>query len=414
MTTVRDDELGHALRELEVPAHRAGFDSELERLLSPPRRRRGRWVPALAAAAALAIAAGVALFLPRSSDVASAAKLREVIVDTFGSAKTISGVFVNREQPGGGENRWRFTVDSSGSFRIEGVDHPTITAYDSTTNVETSSDTGLFVTRTGLAPGPPDAGPADWVLARGLGSVVAALASEGDAAVKETRYRGRSAWEVRTPTGIPGEERLITVDRETGIPVRSALFRNGQPGAEWRIEDLRVDDSDGEAEYALKPGAGQQSSRYDMGFRRVRLDNVAGHVGRAPLAPTWVPSGFERVEVGVANRSRSTGDEQRRNPVSRDVVSIRYRRGLDDLVVTSRLTGSNPSAWGDPVIGSSPMARQPQQVTFAKGALRSRRGEVVIDANSVPHLWAIAGPVVVTVAGNLDRAELIRVAESLE
>jgi hypothetical protein len=127
-----------------------------------------------------------------------------------------------------------------------------------------------------------------------------------------------------------------------------------------------------------------------------------------------VPSGFERVEVGVARRSRATGDEQRRNPVSRDVVSIRYRRGLEELVVTSRLTGSDPSAWGDPVIGSSPMGRRPQVVTFAEGALQGRQGELVIDANSVPHVWAVAGPLVVTVAGNLDHAELIRVAESLE
>jgi hypothetical protein len=414
MTTVRDDELGHALRELEVPEHRAGFDAELQRLLTAPRRGRRRWVPALAAAAALAIAAGVALFLPRGSDVASAAKLREVVVDTFRSAGTISGVFVNREQPRGGENRWRFTVDSTGSFRIEGLGRPTVTAYDSATNVETSSDTGLFVTRTGVAPGPPDAGPADWVLARGLGSVVAALAAEEDARVKETEYRGRSAWEVRTQTGNRGEERLITVDRETGIPVRSALFLNGQPGAEWRIEDLRVDEGRSEGGFALQPKAGQERRRYDMGFRRVRLDDVRSRVGRAPLEPTWVPSGFERVEVGVATRSRATGDEQRRNPVSQDVVSIRYRRGLDELVATSRLTGSDPSAWGDPVIGSSPMGRRPQLVTFAKGALQGRQGELVIDTNSVPHVWAVAGPVVVTVAGNLDRAELIRVAESLE
>jgi hypothetical protein len=40
-------------------------------------------------------------------------------------------------------------------------------------------------------------------------------------------------------------------------------------------------------------------------------------------------------------------------------------------------------------------------------------GEVVVDANSVPHVWAIAGPLVVTVAGNLGRDELVEVAESL-
>jgi hypothetical protein len=112
MPVLRDDELGAALRELEVPDHGPGFDAELERLLATPRRRRRRWVRTLAAALALLAAAGVALFLPRGSQVASAAQPRETVVDAFGSARTITGLFVSREQPRGGENRWRFVVDS--------------------------------------------------------------------------------------------------------------------------------------------------------------------------------------------------------------------------------------------------------------------------------------------------------------
>ena len=220
-------------------------------------------------------------------------------------------------------------------------------------------------------------------------------------------------WEVRTPTGNPGEERLITVDRETGIPVRNRLFHNGRPGAEWRIEALSVADDHGQESFTLRPSAGQPETRYDMGFRRVRLDAVRSRVGYSPLVPAWVPSGFEPAEAAVAESSRPTGDEQHQNPPSRKVVSLRYRRGLDELVVTTRLVGPDRSSWGDPVIGSSPMARKPEQVTFDEGALRGSRGELVIDPNSVPHVWAIAGPLVVTVAGNLDREELIRIAESL-
>jgi hypothetical protein len=412
MTTTRDEKLGRALRELDVPDHGPEFEAALVRRLEKPPRRRG-WVPALAAALVLLLAAGAALFLPRSSEVASAAELRTAILDAFGSASTISGVFVNREQPSGGENRWRFVVRSPGSFRITGVDQPTDLAYDTRTNVETYSDAGLFVTRVGLAPGPPDSDAAGWVLDRGLGSVVAALARAGSADVKETQYGSRDVWEVRSPTGNPGEERLITVDRETGIPVRSRLFHNGHPGAEWRIEALSVDDGHGQESFTLRPAAGQQRTRYDMGFRRVRLDAMEGRVGYPPLVPGWVPSGFEPAEVAVAESSRPTGDEQHQNPPSRRVVSLRYRRGLDDLVLTTRLVGPDRSSWGDPVIGSSPMARKPEQIKFDEGALRGSRGELVIDPNSVPHVWAIAGPLVVTVAGNLDREELIRIAESL-
>jgi hypothetical protein len=41
-------------------------------------------------------------------------------------------------------------------------------------------------------------------------------------------------------------------------------------------------------------------------------------------------------------------------------------------------------------------------------------GTVVVDAPFVPHLWGITGDIVVTVSGDLPRAELERVAASLK
>jgi hypothetical protein len=151
-----------------------------------------------------------------------------------------------------------------------------------------------------------------------------------------------------------------------------------------------------------------------MGFDRMSLERAANVVGYKPLVPAWVPSGFELGDVGVARASRPTGDEQHQNPPSRNVVSLRYQRGLDQIVVTTRLTGSDPSRWRDPVVGSSVRAKEPERVEFESGALRGHRGELVIDPNSVPHVWAIAGPIVVTVAGNADRAKLLQIANSLE
>ena len=416
MSYFRDEELGQTLRELEVPAHRPGFDEELVRRLTAVPRQRLPLLPAAALALAISLVAAIVLFAPTGgTDVASAADLRDRVLDAAWSASTISGIFVNREQPTSGrENRWQFTVAESGSFRIAALDSPSVLAYDATANVESNSDEGLFVTRVGLAPSPPDAAAAGWVLQRGLGSVVAALAVDGDADVTEIEYQRRAAWQVRLPTGNRGETRLIVVDRETGIPVRSTLFRNGHAGAEWRIEQLRVDDPTSADTFTLTPSDGQTRTRYDMGFRRVALEDVSSRVGYRPLVPTRIPDGFERVEVAVAEQSRPTGDEQRPNPPSRDVVSLRYRNGLDELVVTTRRVGADPSAWGDPLIGSAPMGRAPEQVTFRDGALEGHTGEVVVDANSVPHVWAVAGALVVTVAGNLDRDELVRVAESLK
>jgi hypothetical protein len=410
MTELHDRELGARLRGLDVPEHRPGFEAELERSIA--RRRPGRRLWALAAAAALAaIATAVAvLAFPRDSDVASAAEVRAAVSEGMGSAGSVSGVFVNREQPNA-ENRWRFVLDESGSFRIEGLgpNSPTVLAYDSPSNVETWSDLGIFTRRTGLAPGAPDSAPASWVVQRGLGAVVAALVAAPDAGVEEITYAGRSAWLLRTATGNPGEQRLITVDRVTGIPVRDERLRDGKFAGEWRIEGLQVSPAGATAVFRLQPKRDQQQTTYDMGFRRVRFSDVAAAAGYKPLVPTWVPDGYRLAEVAVAPRSRPTGDEQRQNPESRRVVSLRYDRGLDQLVVTTRLAGSNPSRWGDPVTGSSAQARRPADVSLA-----GHEGRLVIDANSVPHVWAIAGPLVVTIAGNVSAAELRRIASSIQ
>lgn len=414
MTETHDRELGAALRELDVPEHRPDFDDRLARRLREPEGRRRPWLLAAAATLAVLAAGAFALFVPRGSDVASAAEVREAISEALGAAQTISGVFVNREQADGGENRWQFEFRSSGSFRIAGLgkNNPTELEYDPGLNVEASSDAGLFVRRTGLAPGWPDAAPAGWVLRRDLGSVVAALAADPDADVEEITYRGAPAWRLLTPTGNPGEEREITVDRDTGIPLRDRRFRNGRFAGEWRIDNLQVDAGRNEV-FRLRPRKGQMVSRYDMGFDRMTLDRAATVVGYRPLTPGWLPDGFELGDVGVAQQSRPTGGEQHTNPPSRNVVSVRYQHGLDQIVVTTRSTGPEPARWGDPVLGSSVRASEPEQVEFDSGALRGYRGEVVIDPNSVPHVWAVAGPIVVTVAGNADRADLLRIASSL-
>jgi hypothetical protein len=110
--------------------------------------------------------------------------------------------------------------------------------------------------------------------------------------------------------------------------------------------------------------------------------------------------------------SRPTGNEQRQNPPSRDVVSIAYRRGLDELVVTTRRIGRDRSLWSDPVTVGD-VSRAPERVTLTHGPLAGVTVEVVLDPNSVPHLWGMTPTLVVTVAGDVDREQLVRIAESL-
>ena len=405
----RDDTVGTALRELPVPEHLPGFDERLRHRLSTPHRRLSLRRLALAGGVAAAAAAVLALAigLPGDSNVASAAQVRDAVARGLSSTAALSGIAVDREA--GGESRWRFLLVPDGSFRITSLDNGSVLAYDADANVETYSDGPVFVRRVGIAPGWPDSDAAPWVVQRGLGSVVATLAD--DATVREIDYAGRPAWLLTTVTGNAGETRDITVDRETGIPVRDERFRNSRPAGEWRIDKLAAtafDPGYSGDNFQLRRRPGQDpATTYDMGFRRTTLKQVGD-----ALVPAWVPPGFRLAEVATAKRSRPTGSEQRPNPESRDVVSLAYRRGLQELTVTTRLIGADRTRWSDPVTAGI-LSEAPTPITFRFGALKDVAGELVIDPNAPPHVWALTDRLVVTVSGDVTRRELVRVANSL-
>jgi hypothetical protein len=131
------------------------------------------------------------------------------------------------------------------------------------------------------------------------------------------------------------------------------------------------------------------------------------------LVPTSVPDGYRLTEVAVSRKPSFTGTEAGNPPVG-NIVSLSYRRGLDHFIVTTRPIGGDPSAWGDPLATGEGYVDQPESVTFSDGALRGRAGELLIDPLAVPHVWAMTDRLVVTVSGDLTRAELLRVAESLQ
>jgi hypothetical protein len=119
--------------------------------------------------------------------------------------------------------------------------------------------------------------------------------------------------------------------------------------------------------------------RSDDGFRR-------GTVGDAALAPGWVPAGYELAEVAV-NRERR-------------IVSLSYRRGLDQFLVTAGPREAEELVPGEPV-------------ELRAGALAGEEAQLVVAPRAIPHLWVRTDGLVVTVGGDLSRAELVRVAESL-
>jgi hypothetical protein len=88
-------------------------------------------------------------------------------------------------------------------------------------------------------------------------------------------------------------------------------------------------------------------------------------------------------------------------------VSLGYRRGLDQVVVTTRLRGEGD--WRDPFS----VAGVDEDERPVDGALGGSEARVVVGPRSLPHLWALTDRLVVTVAGDLTEPELVAAARSL-
>jgi len=438
----RDEELGAALRELEVPEHAPEFFAELDRRLRPPRRnpparrRRVRWGVRLAAGAAVALVAAAAFAVLGTEqatrivapEVATAAEIKAKVRTSLANLNTLSGVLVADEPERDDVVRWRFAVTARGDLRLAGPGEGELITYDAAAGIVRSAQRSaslgggpiFYAERRGVAPGPPDAWRPALSQLEELGAFVRALLAADDPRVRETTYEGRPAWRLHVdavPNAIVPElsaDRFeITVDRGTAMPVQVVERRRGAFLREIRIEELAVDRALPPDTFRLAFPEGAEVMPSDDGFRRVRLEQAASVVGYAPLVPGWVPDGYELAEVAVANEAGPTGTEAGNRP-SRMVVSLSYRRGLDQFLVTTRLANAPAGhAWSDPLATGEGFVDHPEPVALGAGALRGVHAELVIAPRGIPHLWALTDELVVTVGGDLGRAELVQIAESL-
>jgi hypothetical protein len=69
--------------------------------------------------------------------------------------------------------------------------------------------------------------------------------------------------------------------------------------------------------------------------------------------------------------------------------------------------------WDDPLGTGEGFRDDPERIRVAAGALEGVQAELLIVPRNTPHIWAKTDKLVVTIAGDLSRAELIAVAESL-
>jgi hypothetical protein len=180
-----------------------------------------------------------------------------------------------------------------------------------------------------------------------------------------------------------------------------------------RVEHLVVNPDLPADMFRLRIPTGVEVVSSDDGFRRVGLSETPNVAGYAAVVPSWVPEGYELATVTVAREGGQTGREAG-NPPSRNVVSLSYRRGFDQFLLTTRLSGPHPERWTDPLATGEGFVDKGEQIVLRAGALRGVTADLVIVPRGVPHVWAVTDELVVTVGGDLSRAELVRIAESVQ
>jgi hypothetical protein len=217
---------------------------------------------------------------------------------------------------------------------------------------------------------------------------------------------------------VPFTDQRLIVDEETGFPLYVRQTTAG--GALWselKVEEI-TEAAVTDADLAPTQVLDREPEGESLGFTTTTISRVLAHVGYEPLVPKWAPEGYQLASVKVA---REVGGRYRDqlNPTSRDVVSLHYRKGFDSFTVTTRRNGhaigDDATSWTDPVAdGSFVQYLNTEMAELERGPLAGVPVHVGVYPLGWPHIWAQTRDLVVTVSGDLTRAQLLKIASSLE
>ncbi len=226
-------------------------------------------------------------------------------------------------------------------------------------------------------------------------------------------------WEAST--GILADKLQFTVDLATYLPVRMASYLRGKLVEVWTLSNLRVNGRVPAStfEFAFRKGVKPEQS--DFGFRDAALLDVTSLAGYEPVVPSYLPTRFHPTSVRFASRTSTwivVPSGETREVISHQVTSAGYRAGFLHLTVTMRPSAGLDPDWladpfvEDPSAGGATVG--PEEVVLGAGALAGARAKVALPPLGTPHLWVVHDGVLVTVAGDVTRADLLRIADSLK
>ncbi len=464
-----DDDLRRELRESPMPAHRPDhFERIRERMRelagsddgppptyhararrvppAPPRHRRGVRLAAVAAVAAAVVAAvavtwsgvpGIQRATPPPATADTVLARVEQALENLGS---ISGDVVEYGTARGrpfSRQAGSFTFTSGGDYRIEQAGEGVIYTYDAVKRVARR-----YVLRDGkalysdVASDLPDPGPffspwmgASQVLDRSLAAYARAIIAELDPDVPVTpvMWEGRTAWSITVPEPLAGDgddgAARIVVDAQSGYPLAVEHWSRDGEVSGTRIENVRVGGAVPRSRFALSASVQDKLLPMSERYRRMSLRQAAALGDRAttsftPYAADWVPRGYRLSGVTGAVNGAFLGAYRpvREGEVGSLTVVLTYRRGFDRLCIVSRWRHDNPPGSDDPFDENSVALAEYTRVRLESGSLRGETASLVLGLPDWPHLYVSTGHdrrVSVSVAGDLTREELTRIAGSL-
>jgi hypothetical protein len=290
------------------------------------------------------------------------------------------------------------------------------------------------------------------------------MMSDPEARFSVTKEDGRVVWVLRAeavsedysadrvePVALPV---TITIDAATRLPL--SLRRAGVTGARGYPDEVTrfdlhpLSEAPARDRFTLQrpddPGTRIEdgtdgfSIGGDQGFRDLPFDDAAA-VRRATSGmaafPQWAPRGFRLSSATYRDDGSATSYRPRPGAPERAVmnkfVSLCFRRGYDQAFVsvhvdprlhssTIRGTGEDKvrTDTSDPFVKNvdpevaALWASHTEDVRLNVGWFAGATAHVVLEPETWPHLWVRKGPYIACVAGDLSKAQMVRMANSLQ
>jgi len=297
----------------------------------------------------------------------------------------------------------------------------------------------------------PDPGPffSPWmgvqqVLDRSVAAYARAVIAEldPDVPVRPATCEGRTAWSITVPEplsggGCNGSARIV-VDVESGYPLAVEHWSADGDVGGTRVENIEIGGDVPRSAFSLPSQGEHKLFPVSERFRRMSLREAATLGERlatqaspatprraaqaapafTPLQTSWVPEGYELSGVtGAVNASfMGAAAPVGRGEVGSLTVVLTYQRGFDRFCIVSRWRRDGAQGSGDPFDETSVTLAESAEVPVTYGSLRGEIAEIVLGLPDWPHLNVSTGEgdrVTVSVAGDLTRDELMRIADSL-